>query len=98
MRYLKTAFVILLLFVVIIFCVHNKDLFSLSFQGFPPMISLPLWLLMLIFFTAGMVPIFLVEISRLVGHYKKMKSLKTRIAEMENQLARPPSSSPEESK
>jgi uncharacterized integral membrane protein len=96
MRYLKTAFVILLLFIIIIFCVHNTDSFNLSFLGYHLIMPLQLWMLLLIFFIAGMMPIFLMEFPRMVLHYKKMHSLKTKIAQMEKQLADLPSSSPKE--
>jgi uncharacterized integral membrane protein len=95
MHYLKTAFVIFLLFFVIIFCVHNIDSFNLSFLGYHLVVPMQLWMLMLIFFIAGMIPIFLVEFPRLVAHYKKMHSLKAQIAHMENQLANPSPSLPE---
>jgi len=95
MRYLKTVFVILLLFFVIIFCVHNTDSFNLSFLGYRLIMPLQLWMLLLIFFVFGMVPIFLMEFPRIVLHFKKMHSLKTQISQMEKQLADPPPSSPE---
>ena len=95
MRYLKTAFVIFMLFFVIIFCVHNIDSFSLTFLGYHLVVPMQLWMLMLTFFIAGMVPIFLVEFPRMVTHFKKMHSLKVQIAQMEKQIANPSPSSPE---
>ncbi len=95
MRYLKTVFVILLLFFIIIFCVHNTGSFDLSFIGYRLIVPLQLWMLLLIFFIFGMVPIFLMEFPRMVLHFKKMRSLKARVARMEKQLAEPPASAPE---
>jgi uncharacterized integral membrane protein len=89
MRYLKAAFVIFMLFFVIIFCIHNTDRFSLSFLGYHLMVTLQLWMLLVIFFIAGMVPIFLMEFSRMVMHYRKMRSLRAQLSQMESQLAHP---------
>jgi uncharacterized integral membrane protein len=95
MRYLKTVFVILLLFFIIIFCVHNTDSFNLSFLGYRLIMPLQLWVLLLLFFIFGMVPILLMKFPGMVLHFKKMHSLKTQIARMEKQLAEPPPSPPE---
>ena len=86
MHYLKTAFIIFILFIVIIFCVNNSESFSLSFAGYHLAVRLQLWMFMVIFFIAGMVPILLSELPRSVSRFKRVRSLKAQIRKMEAQL------------
>jgi uncharacterized integral membrane protein len=86
MHYLKTAFIIFILFIVIIFCVNNSESFSLSFVGYHLTFRLQLWMLMVIFFIAGMVPILLSELPSSVSRFKRVRSLKAQIRKMEAEL------------
>ena len=86
MRYLKITFVIFMLFVVIIFCVNNTQPFHLSFWGYRLMVGFQLWMLLLIFFIGGMVPIFVMELPRSVSRYARVRSLKAQIRQMEGEL------------
>jgi uncharacterized integral membrane protein len=86
MRYLKIAFVILMLFVVMVFCVNNIDEFSLSFLGYPLTDHTQLWMLLAIFFIAGMVPIFIIELPRSIAHFSRMRSLKAQMRQLESRL------------
>jgi uncharacterized integral membrane protein len=87
MQYIRIVFSILMLLVVITFCVNNTQSFTLSFVGYKLLVPLQLWTLMVIFFVAGMVPIFTLELPRQAAHYMQMRALKARIREMETSLA-----------
>jgi uncharacterized integral membrane protein len=86
MHHVRTAFVIFILFIVIIFCVNNSESYSLSFVGYHLAVRLQLWMLMVAFFIAGMVPILLSELPRTVAHFSRMRSLKAQIRKMEAEL------------
>ncbi|HPS94331.1 MAG TPA: LapA family protein [Deltaproteobacteria bacterium] len=89
MRYLKIVFVIVMLLVVIIFCVQNTESYVLSFAGYRLAVPLQMWVLLAIFFVAGMVPILVLELPRAVTHYRRMRPLKAQISSMEKQLENP---------
>jgi uncharacterized integral membrane protein len=86
MRYLKIAFVILMLFVVMVFCVNNIDEFSLSFLGYPLTDHTQLWMLLAISFVAGMVPIFIIELPRSIAHFSRTRSLKAQMRQLKSRL------------
>ena len=94
MRYVNIVVTILFLLFVITFCVNNTQEFSLSFFGYRLTIELQLWMLMVIFFVAGMVPVVVSEIPDRTERFMKIRALKTRIRDLEEQLRRPSAGDP----
>lgn len=88
MRYLNIVFTIIMLLVVITFCVHNTQEFTLTFLGYRFMMPLQLWMLMVVFFVAGMIPIMAVELPLQTSHYLKMRSLRAQISRTEDEMRR----------
>ncbi len=86
MRYVNIVATILFLLFVITFCVNNTQGFSLSFFGYRLMGELQLWMLMVIFFAAGMVPIIVSELPGRAERFMRIRALKARIRDLEEQL------------
>ena len=88
MRYLNTVFSMLFLLANIVFCVNNIQEFTLTFLGYRLVVPLQLWVLMVAFFMAGMVPILMVEIPVQAARFLKRRTIKAQIRELEESLSR----------
>ncbi|HPI91628.1 MAG TPA: LapA family protein [Deltaproteobacteria bacterium] len=88
MRYLNTVLSILVLLAIITFCVHNTQEFTLNFLGYQLLIPLQLWVLMVVFFIAGMVPILVVEIPVQAARFMRIRALKVRIRDLDAEISR----------
>jgi len=88
MRYLSIVLSLLFLLAIITFCVNNTQEFTLSFLGYRLVVPLQLWVLMVTFFVAGMVPIVMVEIPVQIARFFRRRAVKARIRELEGSLAR----------
>lgn len=96
MRYTRIIFTLVMLLVVITFCVNNTQAFTLSFLDYRLDVPLQLWMLILIFFVAGMVPILVLELPRQAAHFLRMRTIKSRIRQADADL-RQLAGSPEDS-
>jgi uncharacterized integral membrane protein len=94
MRYVNIVVTTLFLLFVITFCVNNTQEFSLSFLGYRLTVELQLWMLMVMFFVAGMVPVVVSELPAATERFMKIRSLKARIRGLEEQLRRSSSGDP----
>ncbi len=79
---MKSLSIILLTFLLIIFGINNTQHYVLSFLDYQLMFSFPLWALIMVFFFAGMVPLFLTGISERVAYNKRMREMNRRIEEL----------------
>lgn len=86
MPYIKTMLVIVVLLALVVFGVHNTHPFVLSFLQWQLIWPMPLWVLLLIAFFAGMVPIFIVSLPDKTAYFTRMRSLKIRQRHLEKEL------------
>lgn len=86
MPYIKTMLVIVVLLALVVFGVHNTHPFVLSFLQWQLIWPLPLWMLLLIAFFAGMVPIFIVSLPDKTAYFTRMRSLRIRQRHLEKEL------------
>lgn len=86
---LKTLISIGILFVLITFCVNNTEAHLLEFMGYRLHYPIQLWVLMLVFFFAGMIPVIFYGMPRKAAHRKRMRSFKNKIRKMEDDLSSP---------
>ncbi|MCD6569898.1 MAG: LapA family protein [Deltaproteobacteria bacterium] len=87
MQYIKTLMIIIVLFSLIIFGVSNTQSFVLSFLDYELIIPVEMWLLLMMFFFAGMIPIFIIGLPEKSATYKQLKALNKKIKQIENDLA-----------
>jgi len=87
MHYIKTLIIIIVLFLLIIFGVNNTQGFVLSFLDYKLIIPVEMWLLLMIFFFAGMIPIFIIGLPEKSATYKQLRALNKKIKQIEKDLA-----------
>ncbi|MDT8272265.1 MAG: LapA family protein [Desulfomonilia bacterium] len=89
MHAFKTAVFLGLLFALITLCIHNTDVYLVSFMTYRFPFPVQLWVLLLVFFFAGMLPVVFYRIPGNAAHRKRMRFLRNKIAQMENDLRSP---------
>jgi uncharacterized membrane protein YciS (DUF1049 family) len=87
MQYIKTLIIIIVLFLLIIFGINNTQGFVLSFLDYKLIIPVEMWLLLMIFFFAGMIPIFIIGLPEKSAAYKQLRALNKKIKQIEKGLA-----------
>jgi uncharacterized integral membrane protein len=88
MRYLGMAVSTALLIAFIVFFVNNSQEFRIGFLGYELARPLQLWVLMLVFFAAGTLPVGLLEIPRWTRAFLGRRRLKAEIRSIQAELAR----------
>jgi len=82
MQYVKTLSIIILAFFLIVFGVNNTQPYVLSFLDYHLVFAPPLWVLIMTFFFAGMIPLFLASLTERYAHSRRMKEMHQKIDEL----------------
>ncbi|MEN6472952.1 MAG: LapA family protein [Syntrophaceae bacterium] len=86
MPYIKTLLLIAILAVLVVGGVANTQAYTLSFLQWQLSRALPLWLLVLAAFGAGMIPIFIVGLPQKTADFTRMRALNLKRRQLEKQL------------
>ncbi len=86
MPYIKTLLLIALMAVLVVGGVANTQPFTLSFLHWELTRTLPLWLLVLAAFVAGMIPIFIVGLPQKTADFTRLRALNLKRRQLEKQL------------
>lgn len=86
MPYIKTLALIVVMAVLVVGGVTNTQPYTLTFLQWQLDRVLPLWILIMVAFAAGMVPIFIVGLPEKAAAFKDMRILRKRQRQLEKQL------------
>ena len=86
MPYIKTLLLIAVMAVLVVGGVANTQPYTLSFLQWELSRTLPLWLLVLAAFVAGMIPIFIVGLPQKASDFNRMRALNLKRRQIEKQL------------
>jgi len=86
MPYIKTLLLIAVMAVLVVGGVANTQPYTLSFLQWELSRTLPLWLLVLAAFVAGMVPIFIVGLPQKTADFTRLRALNLKRRQLEKQL------------
>ena len=86
MRYVKVLIVILIILAVMIFGIHNPQVYILSFLSYRLILGVPLWALLILSFFAGMLPIIIVGLPEKTAFFKRMRGLKLKKKTLQKSL------------
>jgi len=87
MRYAGLALSMGVLLAFIVFLVNNSQEFRLGFMGYELEAPLALWILMLVFFAAGTLPVLATEVFRSVRTRVRRRVLEAEIRSLEEELS-----------
>lgn len=86
MRYIKVLIIILIILMVMIFGIHNPQVYILSFLSYRLVPGVPFWALLMLTFFAGMLPIIIVGFPEKTAYFKKMRDLKLKKKTLQKSL------------
>jgi uncharacterized integral membrane protein len=86
MPYIKTLLIIVVMAFLVVGGVANTQVYTLTFLDWVLNRALPLWLLILVAFLAGMVPIFIVGLPEKLAAFNRLRAVRARQRELEKQL------------
>ncbi|MBN1635330.1 MAG: LapA family protein [Deltaproteobacteria bacterium] len=86
MQYIKMLIIIVIMIVLIIFGISNTQEYVLSFLNYQLMTPLQMWILLIVFFVAGMIPIFFIGLPEKAAFFRTTRSLRGRIRTIEKEL------------
>ena len=86
MQYIKMLAILVIMIVLIIFGISNTQEYVLSFLNFQLITPLQMWILLIVFFVAGMIPIFFIGLPEKTAFLSTMRSLRGRIRTIEKEL------------
>lgn len=86
MPYIKTVLVIVVTLALVVSGVQNTHTYVLDFMQWQLVWPLPLWVLLMIAFFAGTLPIFIVGLPDKTAYFTRMHSLRSRQRRLEKEL------------
>jgi uncharacterized integral membrane protein len=86
MPYIKTLLLIAVMAVLVVGGVANTQPYTLSFLQWEFSRTLPLWLLVMAAFIAGMIPIFIVGLPQKTTDFSRRRALNLKLRQLQKQL------------
>ena len=86
MPYIKTLIIILIVSAFVLFGVYNTQNFVLSFLSYRLIWPLPLWLIIMLCFFVGIIPIFIIGMPEKLNHFITIRKIKSRQSKIEKAI------------